>query len=190
MRTIDHDDSMRMASVLSGGDLPTVELQIGVLDGELQRLGDAFCTIDTVVETHHRATSIALNVAPRSIAERFTAAWVYGVVAQVPRRWQLCVDSQNKVRPFSSHRYTFREVVILEHETNVIGGLLVTTPLRTALDIVRTQREFSPSSADVVRKLAALGPGFTLAECREELSGRKNLPHKQIALERLTSVFG
>lgn len=180
---------MRISTVLSLHDLPAAELQAGVLDGELVRVGDAYCAIDTIIGSDHRAASIAAEVASWSIAERFTAAWVYGIVERQPRRLQLCVNSNNKVRPFSSQRYEYREVVLGEHETTLIGGLAVTTPLRTALDIVRTDKDYSETSREIVRSLGALGQGFGLDDCIGEITVRRNLPHKQVALRRLSSAL-
>ena len=176
---------MRIPVVLSLHDLPAAELQAGVLDGELVRVGEAYCAIDTIIGVAHRAASIATEVAAQSIAERFTAAWVYGALYSQPRRLQLCVNSQTKVRPFSTQRCVYREVVLGGKETITIGGLAVTTPMRTAIDIVRTDSDFSDSSREVVRSLATFGLGFDLVACVTEISLRKNLPHKQRAITRL-----
>ncbi len=180
---------MRIATVLSSRDLPEAELQAGVLDGELVRVGEGFCAIDTIVSSHHRAASIAAEVPGWSIAERGTAAWIYGIVGPQPRRLSLCVTSIGNVRPFSSHRYAFREVVLGDRDVVVIGGLSVTTPLRTAIDIVRIDDSFQPGSQDIVRALSSLGCGFTLDDCVNAIASRRNLPHKRKALQRLTAAL-
>lgn len=180
---------MRIAPVLSTRDLPQAELQAGVLDGELVRVGEGFCAIDTIISSLHRAASIAAEVPAWAIAERHTAAWIYGILVTQPRQLSLCVTSAGNVRPFSSHRYAFREVVLGNDDIVVIGGMSVTTPLRTAIDIVRIEEDFQEEGLHLVRKLACFGQGFTLDDCVKELASRRNLPHKRKALQRLTAAL-
>lgn len=181
---------MRLSSVLSTRDLPPAELQAGVLDGELVRVGDAYCAIDTVIGSAHRAASIAAEVPAWAIAEQFTAAWVYGIVDRQPRMLQLCVSSSTKVRPLSTPRCSYREVVIDESDTITVGDLAVTTPLRTAFDIARTAQRFPETTGSILRALAVLGDGFSLDDCLTALDERRNLPHKRVALARLTAALG
>lgn len=177
---------MRLSAVLSVSDLPPAELQAGVLDGELVRVGGAYCTIDTVVGPFHRAASIVAEVAPWAIAERFTAAWVFGVVREQPRQLQLCVDSDDNVRPFSSARLAFREVILAREDTVTIAGLRVTSPLRTAIDFARVDENFSPQTSAIVRGLSTLGGGFSLSDCVADMARKRNLPFKRKAIARLT----
>lgn len=179
---------MRISAVLSRNDLPPEELQVGVLDGELVRVGGAFCAVDTVIRAEHRAASITTEVPGYSITERFTAAWIYGAVDDQPSRLQLCVSAHANVRPTSSARCVFREVV-LNDEINLIGGLPVTTPLRTALDLARIDLDFSAFTAHVVRRLAAVGRGFDFADCESAIAQRRNLPNKRLALLRLSDTL-
>lgn len=180
---------MRIPSILSLSDLPPAELQAGVLDGELMRVGGAYCAIDTIISSPHRAVSVAMEAPSWAIAERHTAAWIFGVLDVQPSRLQLCVTSRRGVRPVSTQRHEFREVVLDDDETIVIGGLTVTTPLRAALDIARINKEFLPPARDIVRGLASLGRGFDLSDCIAALNARRNLPHKRLALERLATAW-
>lgn len=180
---------MRLGLVLSLNDLPAPELQAGVLDGELVQLGSAYCPIDTFIGARHRAAAIASEIPAQSIAERHTAAWVYGALDRQPRRLQLCVHIHSKVRPLSSARFQFREVVLDADEVVTMGGLSVTSPLRTAVDIARIEESFSASTAQLVRDLASLGQGFNLEDCTRVLNRRRNLPHKKLALQRLTAAL-
>lgn len=181
---------MHIAPVLTALDLPPEELQAAVLDGELTKVGTAYCAIDTIVATYHRAASIALEVPERAIAERRTAIWVYGIVLEAPRRLQLCVDARTKFRPLSSPRLEFREVVLENTELDSIGGLSITTPMRTALDFARFDGEFSDNSCTIVRALASFGAGFTLDSCISSLKERRNLPHRRRAILRLSAALG
>lgn len=181
---------MRISPVLTHRDLPFEELQAGVLDGELVRIGPGFCVIDAIVTAEHRAASLAPEIPPRSIAERHTAAWIYGFAQRIPARLQLCVDSRSKWRPFSTRRCEFREVVLRDDEIIMINGLPVTAPLRTALDLARIDPEFTAHSREVIRGLASWGSGFGLESCARALGGRRNLPNKLLALSRLAEALG
>ncbi|MEO7348981.1 MAG: hypothetical protein ABIW32_03850 [Terrimesophilobacter sp.] len=174
-----------MASILSSADLPHAELQASVLDGELVRVGEGFCAIDAIIDAQLRAASIATEVPGWAIAERRTAAWIYGVVGPQPRQLSLCVTSIGNVRPLSSHRYIFREVVLGANEVRTLAGLNVTTPLRTAIDIVRIDDSFQNEGQEIVRALSHVGNGFTLDDCVHDIEARRNLPHKLKALQRL-----
>ena len=180
---------MRIPSILSLRDLPPAELQAGVLDGELVRVGGAYCAIDTIIGSPQRAASVVVEAPSWAIAERHTAAWIFGVMDVQPSRLQLCVTSHGGVRPISTQRHEFREVVLAGDETIVIGELTVTTPLRAALDIARIDAEFLEPTRDVVRGLASVGRGFDFNDCVAALNARRNLPHKRLALERLASAL-
>lgn len=180
---------MRIPSILSLRDLPPAELQAGVLDGELMRVGGAYCAIDTIIGSGQRAASVAVEVPSWAIAERHTAAWIFGVVDVQPSRLQLCVTNRGGVRPISTQRHEFREVVLAQDETIVMANLTVTTPLRAAIDIARIDAAFLAPTRDVVRGLASLGRGFDFSDCVAALDARRNLPHKRLALERLAATW-
>jgi hypothetical protein len=72
----------------------------------------------------------------------------------------------------------------------VVGGLSVTTPLRTALDFARTGDNFSEDTREIVRGLASLGRGFGFDDCVAAVKLRRNLPNKRVALDRLNSALG
>lgn len=184
-----HDGAVRLPSVVSTALLPEPELQASLLDGELVRVGGAFCAIDTIIGAQQRAGAIASEVADLAIAEQRTAAWIHGVLPDLPSRLQLCVDAKSGYRPQSSARQVFREVVLDDGDVMSIGGLIVTTPLRTALDLARIAAvEFG--TRDLIRDLSTLGRGFDLVDCVESLERRRNLPNKHRAIARLAAALG
>lgn len=158
------------------------------LDGELHRVGGAYCSVDAIIGPNHRADSIAAEAPDYAIAEQRTAAWIYGLVYELSRPLQLCVDSRTRKHPVSSRLHVFREVVIVDDEVRTIGTLRVTSPLRTAVDLVRFSDTFLPSDRRIVRRLAAVGT-FRLADCIAAINGRKNLPNKHRALGRLAEAL-
>ena len=174
--------------MLSPHHLPEAELHAALLDGDLVRVGGAFCTIDTIIGAEHRAASVAAEVTSRAIAELHTAAWIYGLLPDVPRRLFLCVDATSGFRPQSTARQVFQEVVIEDGDVISVGGLAVTTPLRTALDLARMCGA-SSATEELIRELSVLDRGFTFADCCAWIERRKNLPYKHQALAVLASAF-
>lgn len=75
-------------------------------------------------------------------------------------------------------------MVIDNSDTTTRGGLRVTTPLRTAIDIARFQVVFDAADAELLGTLALVG-GFSLADALGNLDRRRHLPGKVRASARL-----
>jgi hypothetical protein len=174
----------RLESVLCSNDLPEAELQAARLDGELYAVSECFCPIDVVADRHHRGRSLSLVLPRRVIAEQLTAAWVLGAIPFPPQRHQLCADVGRRVRSPDTARASVREVVIDDAELLSFGGLRVTTPLRTVIDLARFSPDFGDREREVVRSLMAMG-GFGVDECDATMNRRRNLPGKAKALARI-----
>jgi hypothetical protein len=173
----------RLASVLCGTDLPEAELQAARLDGELYAVSECFSPVDVISDRQNRGRSLSLVLPRRVIAEQLTAAWVLGAVSFPPHPHQLCADVGARVRSPNSGRATVREVVIDEADLLIFGGLRVTTPLRTVVDLARFS-DFDDREYDAVRALMAMG-GFGIDECEAAMNRRRNLPGKAKALARI-----
>jgi hypothetical protein len=173
--------------VLSSRDLPLPELTAARLDGELFALGAGFAPVDELESSRHRATALRAGLHERLIAEQHTAAWVWGALATAPSPHEYCSTLNARVGHLSTRWLTVREVVIEPSEIEVIAGLALTVPLRTAVDLTRFSRVFGASEAAVVGQLAALG-GFGIDDCIAELDRRRNLPHKRQAFLRFRSL--
>src|SRR3990170_1397188 len=172
-----------LPSVLSRFDLPEAELHAAKLDGELFAIDECFGPVDIVELSHHRGQSLSRVLPPRLIAELRTAAWVLGALGYPPYVRQVCADSAARYRCIGVPRLSVREVVLHEDDTVYRGGLRVTTPLRTTLDLARFNAEFDGSDALLVGRLAEIG-SFGLAEVLEDLDGRRHLPGKSRAANR------
>lgn len=175
---------MRLPAVLSSRDLPLPELQAARLDGELFCVDECFSPIDEVDRREHRATALALELAPKLIAEQRTAAWVHGALDTPPSIHELCARTETRVRPASLLRMSLREVVIDDGDLMKIGQLHLTTPVRTVVDLARFRAGFGDADRSIVVRLMAIG-GFGIDECIELLDRRRNLPGKRAALERI-----
>lgn len=171
----------KLASILTTADLPLTELHALRLDGELFAIDDAFSPIDQPESVAQRAAALEAQCSDRLIAEQRTAAWVWGACDRLPVRLELCAHIGARARISDTGRIVLREVVIDSAEVVTIGQTRVTTPLRTAIDLLR----FQPSlDAALVARLLRIG-GLTTDDCQRYLEARHNLPHKKIALARV-----
>lgn len=177
-----------LPSVLSRRDLPLAELHAARLDGELFAIDDCFGPVDVAEQAELRAASLSAVLPPRLIAEQRSAAWVLGSLLAPPARHQLCVDTRARYRCAAAPRFAVREVVLEDGETVVIGGLRVTTPLRTALDLARFCDPFGDDEARIVAALGAAGR-FGADEAVADLGRRRHLSGKVRAAGRLRAAL-
>lgn len=116
------------------------ELQSLAADGVLARLNqNGFTLPDVQHSSRLRARAAAGSVPPRVrqrvVAGRMTAAWIYGC-AEEPDRLALLVDAKRRVSGLRNTRgCTLHEVKLGPMDVVSLGGLMVSSPLRTALDI-------------------------------------------------------
>jgi len=179
----------KLGAVLSTLDLPVAELSAARLDGELYAIDDGYSPVDVPNGPQERAGSIAHYCQGRLMAEQRTAAWVWGALESPPSRHELCASLGARARPAFPIRTSVREVVIDERELVALGGIQVTTPLRTIIDLARFSNAFEASEQRIVAILA-MRHGITLERCRREMDARTNLPNKKRALQRLKAALG
>ncbi|GAB3131344.1 type IV toxin-antitoxin system AbiEi family antitoxin [Marisediminicola antarctica] len=174
--------------VLSRFDLPEAELHAARLDGELFAIDECFGPIDLAPHASLRAASLAAILPARLIAEQRTAAWVLGALLDPPAQHQVCADAAARYRFAGAARFTVREVVLDSDDTAVLGGLRVTTPLRTAIDLTRFCAEFGAAEEEIVAGLARIGR-FDLPAAIAGLERRRHLPGKVRAAQRLRAAL-
>lgn len=177
---------LRLASVLSRSEFAGPELGALVLDGEVYRVDDCVAPVDEIAGPTLRAAALATRLPARLIAEQHSAAWIWGAQPQPPIRHEVCADITVRARPVLGALLTVREVVLLHEDTAPLAGLLVTTPMRTAIDLARFVPEWDDQEARIVRTLLELG-GCSILDCARVMNRKRNLPNKRIALERLAS---
>jgi hypothetical protein len=166
--------------VLSARDLPVAELSSLRLDGEVFPMGDFWCPVDQADTPGQRAAALGLLVPRRAIAERLSAAWIWGLAGE-PEQHQVCVDTAARTHfPWSS-RYHFRELNCPPRDTVRIAGMLVTRPRRTALDLARWTPAALPDPAPLLATLLVLAGDADTSEARRECE-RAHLPHTKAAL--------
>ncbi|TFC04318.1 hypothetical protein E3O42_05335 [Cryobacterium adonitolivorans] len=142
-----------LPAALTPADLPLAELNCARLDGELFPLAGAWCPVDAHDGPETRAGALASISPSRAVAERMTAAWIYGLAAE-PDFHQFCVDVSARTRKPNDTTTQLREVRLGRDDARALGRQLVTTPLRTAIDLARWGR--TPGCPADTALLAAL----------------------------------
>jgi hypothetical protein len=148
-------------------------------------IDECFSPIDEVERPVTRANALSSVAPARFIAEQRTAAWLHGALAFPPAVHQFCVAARARAKPPHGPRIRVREVEIDDREVQSFGGIRVTTPLRTVVDLARFSRRFGGDEESIVTALLAID-GFGIDECRLALNLRHNLPRKRLALRRIS----
>lgn len=177
-----------------GGNLFShVELQAMRLDGLMVHVcGNSYVRTDQPATPAIRAQS-AINVVPRSLQHRValarqSAAWVYGC-APAPAIVSLVTDHRRRTTalpPFTDA--TMHQVTLGPFDLNTIGGVEVTSPLRTALDTAIHGQDFW--AVEALRRISStpeLRCPLSLVVLSLENSNR--VPGKSRALHRLREAI-
>lgn len=175
-----------LGCVVDASELPLAELQAARLDGQLIACAGRYVTIDAPDAAEVRAALVHGGRSDRVIVELRSAAWVHGVLPRPPSVPQLCVSVS--ARTHRGPTAGLREVRFEQGDLVSLGGVLVTSPLRTALDLVRTadDREHSADRGALRELLRAAGVAPRRAS--ELLDARRKLPGKARALRRLDAL--
>ncbi|WP_374010399.1 type IV toxin-antitoxin system AbiEi family antitoxin [Leifsonia sp. LS-T14] len=165
--------------------LPMVELLALCLDGHLYRVGDAFATAATPDCPDLRAHAFALSAPDWAVADRGTAAWIHGTRATPPPLPQVCVPPRRRGR-VSSPLIDACHRALRPDEVTSLGRTTVTTPLRTAEDLISTPSAFGSAQALEVRHLLALA-GVTPPEFDDRLRASRRMG-RALARTRVPAV--
>lgn len=168
------------------------ELQALAADGLLARFHQHGYTLPGVAASAQlRARAAAGTVPPavrqRVVAGRMTAAWIYGCAAE-PDRLALLVDTKRRVSGLRNTRgCTLHEVKLGPFDVVSMGGLMVSSPLRTALDIALhvDAQQAIPTLAGL---LARPQQDVRLRLLVLAIEASPRVPHKRAALEKLAAL--
>jgi hypothetical protein len=182
----------RIPIALTVSDLPVAELAAARLDGELFGLAGSWCPVDALDGPETRAGALSRMAPHRAVAERLTAAWIYGLTPE-PGEHQFCVDVQARTNkpPVTGSR--LREVRLDGADTVLLGRLPVTTPLRTAVDLARwgTGWGTGPATrADTALIAALLHRDGRTDAVRVMLAGRSGASFSRLARQQLHTAIG
>ncbi|TAM69966.1 MAG: hypothetical protein EPN48_06115 [Microbacteriaceae bacterium] len=168
--------------------VPTVTLSLpelcaARLDGEVMPIDECFIAIDTADSTRARAITLRSLVGSRAIADKASALWIYGILPMPPATHTVCIDRADRSATPRSLRVTVAQSRFHPGDLCTVGGMTVTTPLRTVYDLARVRR-FSALESRGIRGLIDL---FALdaASCIARVDAVRNLPGRRAALRRL-----
>lgn len=176
-----------LTTLLGTADLPLAELCAARLDGELYAVDECFALVDEADTMALRAAALLREVPARSIAERSSALWVFGVLGSPPAKHELCISLANRARVLRSQRWIVRERVLAPTDVQQIAGMSVVTPLRAAVDILTSDALYGAEQRRCVFELMALG-GFTAEACMARLYARPSTPGTKAARRRLEAA--
>ena len=173
-----------LSSLPSRMSLP--EWQSAVLDGEAVAIGGGFVCIDEPVGAQDRAVSLAIGLrGSRAVVSDRSAAWVWGW-GESRSVVDTCVPITARVASPERRRRHAREAVIEPHEIIEIGGVRVTSPLRTVIDLVRHDHD----DEVITLVVAALDAGDVAAgDVTSELGRRPGISHLRRARARVELAF-
>lgn len=178
---------MRLPAALDHDQFPEAERSVLLLDGDCTPLGLTVVPIDEPHSPVVRAASLSSAVRRYDLVVELTAAaWVHGALPSLPRPVSLAVD-----RAAGTRTRTLvpppREVGFRRDDLQRLGGVLVTTPLKTAFDLLRLEATPSGRTEETARDLlrrAGLSPAEAAAMAREQTS----CPNKRRGIERLAAL--
>ncbi len=168
------------------------ELQSLAADGLLARLHQNGYTLPEVqgspqLRARAAAGGVPQAVRQRVVAGRMTAAWIYGCAAE-PDRLALLVDAKRRVSSLRNTRgCTLHEVKLGPFDVVSMGGLMVSSPLRTAVDValhVEAERAIPALAALLARPQQDVRLRLLVLA----IEATPRVPHKRAALEKLASL--
>jgi hypothetical protein len=122
----------------AGDRLSGAELTAARLDGDLVEVGEAFMPADAVETREMRAGSLRAIVGETRAATHASAAWIHGALADPPIVHSVQRASTRRARIPVDVRVHVRDLLLPAADVESIGGILVTTPVRTVVDAART----------------------------------------------------
>lgn len=172
--------------MLDAADFPEAERSGLRLDGDVFLLADALVPADLPVVPALRAAALLPEAArPDLVAAGRTAAWVHGVTPILPRpcTWTLDVSHGRRTRAVP----TAREVRYDPSSVERLGGLTVTTPLRTAFDLA-VIGDLDPATARLCAALLGLA-SLDAAALVTATSGYRRSSGRPAAVARLIALL-
>lgn len=164
--------------------LSAAELSAARLDGHLVELGEAYIPADAVETVGLRAGSLRSILGVSLAATHLTAAWVHGALAFPPVRHTVQRASEKRLHAVIDLRLVYRDGCVAASDLWLLGGVRVTTPVRTLADLARVPDE---EHAHAARLLSAARPSLA-GEAIARLEGGGSLPHKRSALAFLRGL--
>lgn len=171
---------------LPGERLSVAELSAARLDGDLVEIGEGYMPADAVESTATRAASLRSICGSRLVVGSWSAAWVYGALPEPPSRHSVMRGAAHRVGNLIDRRAIFHDVGVEDRDVSDVEGVLVTSPLRTVIDVARRIRD--PEHRERATSVVGAMIGAGLVDPREAISrigSGARLPGSQAARREL-----
>jgi hypothetical protein len=166
-----------------GDRLSLAELTAARLDGDVVELGEAYIPADAVETRALRAGSLAALLGDSLAATHLTAAWIHGALPDPPARHTVQRAVAKRLHRAPSRALVYRDLAVDHDDLELIGGVRVTTRLRTVVDLARIGDD---AHARAARLLADDDAGIVAAAIARLEAGV--LPHKRKAVSLLRGI--
>jgi len=123
---------------LPGEKLSHSELSAARIDGHVVEVGEGYIPADLLEGPDVRATAVAAFVRTGTAACGPTAAWIHGAGDAPPSVHHVRRCVERRLRPATSARLVFHDTMVPASDVALIGGVPVTSPIRTMLDLATT----------------------------------------------------
>lgn len=165
---------------LPGDRLTQPELSAARLDGHVVEIGEGYIPADLVEAPAARAAALRSLILPGMAASGPSAAWIHGAGDDPPSPHHARRAVDRRLRASVSARLVFHDSQLASCDIVHIGGLAVSTPLRTMIDLaLGIHRE--PVLASWAAALAEVSPELVPAAA-EEMRGLHRVPGVRAAL--------
>lgn len=168
----------------AGGRLSQAELSAARLDGHVVELGEGYIPADAIETRGLRAASLSGLLGETLAATHLSAAWVHGALPEPPLRHTVQRAVERRLHHVLGRRFVYRDLQVDDNDLQPIGGVRVTSPVRTLADLSRIPDDEYAAAA---RLMADLTPELTL-DAVAWLEGHGALPHKRSALAFLRGL--
>lgn len=172
-----------------------VELSQLAREGAIEHLfGNAYSLSGFECEARHRALAMSLslpaNLSHRLILGRLSAAWVYTGVYRPPRVTGLLDHRRRSGSLPAFSQVGVHEVAIGRFDVSILSNIRVTTPLRTAVDLlfIRQVPEGWPNPLLALKALINAEPSLNPRLIAAAIQARPRAPYKKQALARLSAL--
>jgi hypothetical protein len=171
---------------LPGALLSGPELSAARIDGLLIEVGEGYMPPDLPEDAAARARSLTPLLEPGYALSGPSAAWVHGVGDAPPICHHLQRITPHRPRVERAARVVLHERAIAAIDVELIGGVPVTTLLRTLTDLVLAAGD-DPRTAEWMRRLAAAASDL-VPTVRQAIESRTRMPGKRAALARIVEL--
>lgn len=164
--------------------LSRAELCAARLDGHVVEVDDAYMPADAVETAALRAGALRDILGDTLAASHLTAAWVHGAILDPPRRHTVQRAVERRLHHVFGRRIRYRDGVVDGTDLWMLGGVRVTSPVRTLIDLARVPDDTHAAAAGA---LAGSTPGLA-REAIDRIASRARLPHKRTAVAFLRGL--